>query len=254
MIKKIIICSHRLFNPPAITGVRLLRRAFIENGQWRVAETAINAVAQQKATLRVSAVAGLLTIGLFAGPGIRLALPDVHRPQAAMISQPEFVSAKSADRVPSLGDGFTTSAVRQRLRAGPETDPINEAPVVSRAPALIGVVDAATLRTDDRLVRVAGLSLPAPGAMCKRLDGLAVTCAERATGYLELLVKGRAVACDHLGKAADGIDLSRCRIGETDIAEQMIRQGWASAAHAEDARLTRAEAAARQQNLGIWRK
>jgi endonuclease YncB( thermonuclease family) len=240
-----------LFTVPAITGVSPLRRAFIENGNWRFAEPAINAVAQQRATLRVSAVAGLLTLGLFAGPNIRLALPESHSPRAPVISAPELVPAKSAERVPSLTDSITTSSLRRRPRAEEQTAPVREAP---RPHTPISVGDAATLRTDDMMVRLAGLSLPAPGAVCKRLDGLAVACADRAAAYLELLVKGRTVACDRLGKDTDGTDLGRCRIGETDIAEQMIRQGWASAANAEDSRLTRAEAAARQQKLGIWRE
>jgi endonuclease YncB( thermonuclease family) len=103
------------------------------------------------------------------------------------------------------------------------------------------------------LVRLSGMSLPRDGMTCKRLDGLAVPCLDRASSYLQLLVKGRAVACDRAGVATDGTDLGRCRVGETDIAEQMIRQGWASATEASEKRLVVAEAAARKQKLGIWR-
>jgi endonuclease YncB( thermonuclease family) len=257
MIEKTGHCSHGLFTLLIINGVRPMRRAFIENGKWHVAEKAVNAVAQQKATLRVSALAGLLTLGLIAGPDIRLALPDVHRPQTPAISQPELVSLKSAERVPSFGDATATatatatSALRRRPRNEEQTEAPREVP---KAHAQIAVVDAATLRADDMVVRVAGLTLPAPGTICKRLDGLAVSCADRAASYLQLLVKGRTVACDRLGKDADGTDLGRCRIGEADVAEQMIRQGWASAASTDDANLKRAEASARQQKLGIWRE
>ena len=102
-------------------------------------------------------------------------------------------------------------------------------------------------------VRIAGLALPTADKTCRRLDGLSVACLSRAESYLELLVRSRAVACDRAGVADDGVALGRCRIGETDIAEQMVRQGWAEAADREAPALVMAEAQAKRQKLGIWR-
>ncbi len=235
-------------------------RAFIENGQWRItAASACDAVVQRKATLRVSALAGIVTLALFAGPELRLALPEAHVPRAPLVSQPEMVSFKPADRVPGSEKLYSqnfaameiTSTAPARLSGGTiETSSAIETP---RAHSTIDVVDGATLRAGDMVVRLSGMALPQEDRTCTRLDGLAVPCLDRASSYLQLLVKGRAVACDRAGVASDGTDLGRCRVGETDIAEQMIRQGWASTTETSEKRLVVAEAAARKQKLGIWR-
>jgi endonuclease YncB( thermonuclease family) len=231
-----------------------VKRAFIENGTWNAAaEAACDAIVQKKATLRVSALAGLLTLGLMAGPDIRLALPDAHLPRAPMISQPEMVVYKPADRVPSPGD--ITSSAPARRRIGPTIS--DETPGDTSGPkpfAAIEILDSATLRSGDMTVRLAGVNRLPDDQTCRRLDGLTVTCADRATSYLQLLVKGRTVVCDRAGMAEDGVEIGRCRIGDTDISEQLIRQGWAAAVPASDKRLMVAEAAAKVQKLGIWRE
>ncbi len=238
-----------------------MSRAFIENGQWRLrAESACNAVVQRKATLRVSALAGAMTLALFAGPEFRLVLPEAHTPRAPLVSQPEMVSQKPVDRVPghaAIDPLETTSStpLRPRLaRQGASGDLFNVATVETpRAYPPLAVVDGATLQAGDMTVRLADLTLPVEGQTCRRLDGLSVQCLDRANSYLQLLVKGRSVACDRAGVSTDGIEQGRCRVGETDIAEQMIRQGWAKVTHTSDKRLLVAEAAARKQKLGIWR-
>jgi endonuclease YncB( thermonuclease family) len=232
------------------------RPAFIENGQWRItAVSACDAIVQRKATVRVSALAGIVTLALFAGPELRLAVPDAHLPRTPLVRSPEMVSYKPADRVPGseklYSSEITSTAPARMARSG-----FIEAPLATAVPRVhpaIDVVDGATLRAGDMVVRLSGLTLPADDRTCKRLDGLAVPCLDRASSYLQLLVKGRAVACDRAGVATDGTDMGHCRIGETDIAEQMIRQGWGRAAEAGEQRLVVAEAAARKQKLGIWR-
>lgn len=222
-------------------------RAFIENGSWQgVAEEFCDAGQQRKATLRVSALAGLATLALLAGPGAGAFAPTEDAPRAKAVSMPEMVSAKPADRVPSLDE--TTSAFRRKAR--PEAEPA----AAPTEPPRIEIVDAATMRAGAMTVRIAGIALPAREKSCRRLDGLAVACVDRAESYLELLVRNRAVACDRAGTAADGVELGRCRIGETDIAEQMVRQGWAEAQDRDEPRLVLAEAQAKKQKLGIWRE
>jgi endonuclease YncB( thermonuclease family) len=239
-----------------------MSRAFIENGHWRLAaENACDAVVQRKATLRVSALAGLLTLGLYAGPGLHLAMPEATIPRAPLVSQPEMVSHKPIDRVPAgsmAASPETTSSapLRPRLAHRGANDSTTQAEAIEtpKAHPPLSVVDGATLQAGDMTVRLAGLSLPAEDASCRRLDGLSVPCLDRANSYLQLLVKGRTVACDRVGVTPDGIETGRCRVGDTDIAEQMVRQGWAKTADATDRRLAVAETAARKQKLGIWRE
>jgi hypothetical protein len=103
------------------TKPAFIKRAFIENGQWRItAASACDAVVQRKATVRVSALAGFVTLALFAGPDLQLTLPEAHSPRAPMVSQPEMVSFKPADRVPGsqkLHSQEITSTAPARISA-----------------------------------------------------------------------------------------------------------------------------------------
>ncbi len=232
-----------------------MERAFVANGSWQsairrdAAALACDPAVQRKATLRVSALAALVTLGLTAGPDFRPDPALTEAPRRVAVAMPEIVTVKPADRVPSAGE--TTSAFQRRPRSTPDAAPVAEAPAVP--PPGIEIVDAGTLKAGSMVVRIAGLAAPSADRTCRRLDGLAVPCVSRAESYLELLVRGRAVACDRAGVAEDGVPLGRCRIGEIDIAEQMVRQGWAEAADRDQPALVMAEAQARRQKLGIWR-
>jgi endonuclease YncB( thermonuclease family) len=228
-----------------------MSRAFFQSGQWQIAKREAHEVpVHGKATLRGSALAGLMTLALFALPEFRLPEAVTTKQSAPMISAPELVSHKAVDRVPYAPE-ITSSFTRQRAQTESETATSSEAPKPFPG---IEIVDGLTLRAGPMTVRIAGLASPEANRICRRLDGLAVSCVDRATSYLELLVKGRTVACDRAGVSDDGIEKGRCRIGETDIAEQMIRQGWARAEGQGEQRLVVAEAAARKQKLGIWRE
>jgi endonuclease YncB( thermonuclease family) len=228
-----------------------MNRAFIQSGQWQVIEGAASmAPVHGKATLRGSAVAGLMTLALFAAPEFSLPEAMTTASPASAITAPEMVSHKAVDRVPSAPE-ITSSFTRRKAHPDVETAAAHE---TAKPFPGIEIVDGLTLRAGEMTVRIAGLASPDANRTCRRLDGLAVPCADRATSYLELLVKGRAVACDRAGVAEDGIEKGRCRIGETDIAEQLVRQGWARAEAKAEPRLVMAEAAARKQKLGIWRE
>jgi len=229
-----------------------MRRAFVANGAWRdavgrgEAEQALDPAQQRKATLRVSALAGAVTLALIAGPDLPLQPSMTEQPRRATVAMPELVAAKRADRVPTASEAAGPLQRRPRVEA-----PATAAP--ESRPG-IEIVDAATLRAGAMTVRIAGLAIPSADRSCRRLDGLSVSCIDRAESYLELLVRGRAVACDRAGVDAQGVEFGRCRIGDVDLAEQMVRQGWAEAADRDAPKLVMAEAQAKRQKLGIWRE
>jgi endonuclease YncB( thermonuclease family) len=133
----------------------------------------------------------------------------------------------------------------------PETTAATRTQRVTEA---VEALDAGMIRAGAETYRLAGIVTPETGTSCRRLDGLAVACADRALSYLQLLVKGRAVACERAPQRSDGPLEANCRIGDGDIAEQMVRQGWARAARNPEERFVLAEAAAKKQKLGIWRE
>jgi endonuclease YncB( thermonuclease family) len=223
-------------------------RAFLDKGVWQIsAPHNFNADVQKMATLRVSALAGIVTLGLMVGPELREGNGVKTSAITIVSTVPDIVSVKSQDRVPNSEDITSVASTRRKVRPADEASGLEPKPYAG-----IEVVNATTLRSSDMTVRLAGIELPKAEQSCRRLDGLAVSCTDRAISYLQLLVKGRSVSCDKAGLAADGVEKGRCRIGATDIAEQMVRQGWAKTSGNPDGRLVVAEAAARKQKLGIW--
>ncbi|MGL4242789.1 MAG: thermonuclease family protein [Beijerinckiaceae bacterium] len=233
-----------------------MARAFIHQGVWRMPPAeSVDPSAQKKATLRVSVAAAVATLALAAlhdGRG----MDDAAAVKPARIAQPELLHIKIEDRVPAVP--APVSPFRRRAPIGDDVAalPLPDAMVPSpaRAPVREAEVDAAgMIRAGDETYRLAGVELPETGRMCRRLDGLSVQCLDRAQSYLQLLVKGRAVTCDRNPQTSDGAIAATCRVGDSDIAEQLVRQGWARAADKPEERFMLAEAAAKKQKLGMWR-
>jgi endonuclease YncB( thermonuclease family) len=255
MIEKTRHYGETLFTLSSERGM-IMRRAFVEQGSWQSAIVAACDASQQKmATLRVSALAGVAALGLMIAPDMKAPMQGPVQAPVIVSTAPEIIVAKSIERVPGQEHlshrDVTSAAPTRRWRSQADPDVIaTPRPAVHAA---IEVVDGMTLRAGDMVVRLSGLSLPDDNSICRRLDGLAVSCTDRAVSYLQLLVKGRAVACARAGVSPDGVEKGQCRIGESDIAEQMVRQGWAKAEEQPEERFLVAEAAARKQKLGIWR-
>jgi endonuclease YncB( thermonuclease family) len=128
-------------------------------------------------------------------------------------------------------------------------------PPMQASPVREAEIDAAgMIRAEGGVYRLAGIALPETGRMCRRIDGLAVQCLDRAQSYLQLLVKGRSVFCERAPQISDGVLEANCRVGDADLAEQLVRQGWARAGEKPEERFVLAEAAAKRQKLGIWRE
>jgi endonuclease YncB( thermonuclease family) len=247
-------------------------RPFVQGGCWSNPMSCDPQV-QRKATLRVSMLAGLITLGLMAAPDLRLSNIDKAIGPSIILAAPEIVAhpmpvevasaaatglapsltEKGSERVPALEEITSSAPTKMRL-ARSETDLPSVIWPKSIALDYVEIIDPQTVRTGDQIMRLSGIVAPKEGEMCKRLDGLAVACLDRALSYLQLLVKGRMVACTGDKLENDSLRQGRCRMGETDLAEQLVRQGWARAGALPEERIVMAEAAAKQQKLGIWRQ
>jgi endonuclease YncB( thermonuclease family) len=222
----------------------------------------IDAPAQRQATLRVSIAAAVATLGMATLHDARPAQTPASQPvaRAALISAPEIViAAKADDRVPSIGaeplSPFRRRAPVLETQAAESASPETTAtPRTVKSAREAEVIDAGMIRTAEETYRLAGIELPETSQQCRRIDGLAVGCLDRARSYLQLLVKGRAVACERAPQKHDGPLEANCRVGDADIAEQLVRQGWARASEKPEERFVVAEAAAKKQKLGIWRE
>jgi endonuclease YncB( thermonuclease family) len=123
----------------------------------------------------------------------------------------------------------------------------------SRVFPTINVVDGRSFRSGNTTVRLAGVALPGPRQQCRRLDGVVEPCAERARTRLDLMTRHRPVACDLQPAATDSPALAgACRVGNTDLALWLIREGWATPL-SDTPEAAAAVAEARRVKAGVWR-
>jgi endonuclease YncB( thermonuclease family) len=238
-----------------------MQRAFVTQGTWETPDAPPHdAKAHKRVTLRVSALVGAAVLASAMLPGLELS-ETISAPKPLLRTEPEIVKVvlKEIERVPAFGDITSTATLRRanpvsldnlpRSRMAP-TEPAREAEAL----------EPHTIRHEGRVLRLSGIEPPPPAQMCRRLDGMQVSCIDRALSYMNLLIKGRRLQCDDapaFRPEADGPPQASCRVGDADVAEAMVRQGWAKAglSHAGDQpeeRFLLAQSAARKQKLGLW--
>ncbi|MBL8588451.1 MAG: hypothetical protein JNK46_07980 [Methylobacteriaceae bacterium] len=143
-----------------------------------------------------------------------------------------------APRGAALGEAILQPVFVDRARAGAATSALAAAParpparaallrVASRGGPLVAprALDAVRLESEGLTIRLAGVEpLPAE-ALCKRLDGVMESCAERAASRIAVLMHGRDVVCRL--SAEDGATEAAgvCKAGKIDIAEDLARAG-----------------------------
>ena len=125
------------------------------------------------------------------------------------------------------------------------------ADVVDAQPAQVAVVDAATLRLQDRVVRLLGVDAPVRGATCQARDGVGFDCGAAATNALAALVRETPVACRLNGHDELGRPYGVCEASGRDLNRAVIAAGWARADRALP-RLKHDEDTARTERRGLW--
>ena len=124
---------------------------------------------------------------------------------------------------------------------------------VAQAEELTGKPQAVSgdrLEVAGVIVRLNGITAPAPDAVCTN-DGRPWNCGQEATFALAFELAEHWVTCETAGTAPDGAVLASCRIGPYNLAERMVRKGWAAAT---DERYAEATRQAKAAGLGIWQK
>lgn len=168
--------------------------------------------------------------------------------------------------MPSVRRGIGLMAVTAVLAAGTlaaatlvwrttgsaESHPTAAVDVMVAAPPMqVAVVDGATLRLQDRVVRLLGVEPPMPGATCTASNGTEFDCGVAATNALAALVREQPVACRTRGQDDLGRPYGECEASGTDLNRAQVAAGWARADKAVPA-LQSAEAQARAERRGLW--
>ena len=115
------------------------------------------------------------------------------------------------------------------------------------------IVDGDTLRLDGNVIHLYGIDAPEDVQICQNKRGRDFNCGETASRALVLIVADRPVSCREKYRDTRGDSVAVCTRGRTDIAEQLILQGWALTDPDTGTDYRRAERAAQGMREGLWR-
>lgn len=101
-------------------------------------------------------------------------------------------------------------------------------------------------------IRLFGLDAPETSQPCFRSDGTQFLCGRLATANLERIVAGRVVSCRRRTVDRYKRKVAICHLGDQDIGELIVRQGYARAWPKYSIRYVRAEQSAIRQGEGLW--
>ncbi len=185
---------------------------------------------------------------------------EAAAPPAATVPAPD-PQTTTLNKRPATPAPAQDSEQRLSLRYEQETAPevLRPPPLPEHSPRRdkqrfyrVVVESAGTLKANDTVIRLSGLTAPDQDDTCSAPKGKTWPCGRIGQAALARLIRARAVECVVAGRAPDGALLGRCTVAAIDINEWVVRRGWARAdtgsAYAE------ALAAARQEGTGLWSK
>jgi len=124
--------------------------------------------------------------------------------------------------------------------------PINRQPRESLSGSVY-VIDGDTVILNKVHIRLMGIDAPEMGQNCQ-IAGRDYLCGRDARNALRNRIGGAAIRCEKHGIDKYGRDLGRCTLGETNLNQWMVEQGWA----VSYGDYLSQEAIARRDKQGIW--
>ena len=107
-----------------------------------------------------------------------------------------------------------------------------------------------TIRADGHNLDLYGIQLVLRNRICAP-EGVRWACGQRAFIAMRRLLEGQSISCSFI--AAAGSPKAVCRVGDTDVTQWLLSQGWAELAEGvTDETYVEAAASARRRKAGIW--
>jgi endonuclease YncB( thermonuclease family) len=112
------------------------------------------------------------------------------------------------------------------------------------------ILDGLTLAAGSVTVTLDGLEGPQPGAACRAPDGALWACGLQARAALNNAIRQRRLLCRGTSSGEETIR-AVCKVDGEDLANLLVREGWARPTSAGSGMQT-ALAEAREQRRGLW--
>jgi endonuclease YncB( thermonuclease family) len=107
-----------------------------------------------------------------------------------------------------------------------------------------------TIRADGHNLDLYGIELIPRNRICAP-EGGRWACGQRAFIAMRGLLEGQSISCRFI--AAAGSPKAVCWVGDTDVTQWLLSQGWAELAEGvTDESYVEAAASARRRKAGIW--
>ena len=115
------------------------------------------------------------------------------------------------------------------------------------------VIDGDTLVIRGRLIRILGIDAPERDQTCHDAAEETWPCGRHARQALVAHLDRQQVSCRVAGRDRYDRDLARCASRGSDLAEWLVREGWAVPAGDEQGRHRATAREAEARRTGIWR-
>lgn len=135
--------------------------------------------------------------------------------------------------------------------ASPTVQDAPRDPKGERIEGVARVADGNTLVIGGDVVVLNGADAPELDQTCSDRGGLAWKCGLRSMDRLVQLVHGKRVLCVGVAMAGKAV-VANCRHGGIDIAQTMVREGWAMSPSAVAPLYVSEERAAQLAGSGVW--
>jgi endonuclease YncB( thermonuclease family) len=107
-----------------------------------------------------------------------------------------------------------------------------------------------TIRADGHNLDLYGLELVRRNRICAP-EGVRWACGQRAFIAMRGLLEGQSISCSFI--AAAGSPKAVCRVGDTDVTQWLLSEGWSELVEGvTDESYSEAAASARRRKAGIW--
>jgi len=114
-------------------------------------------------------------------------------------------------------------------------------------------IDSTVIEIDGQRIMLFGIDSVMRKQNCT-IDGKIWQCWGAAMRDLEILIDQGPATCEVVGEPdVYGRLLARCNVNGQSLNEQLVRRGWAVARPSETTDYVAAQAAAREEKVGLWR-
>ena len=104
---------------------------------------------------------------------------------------------------------------------------------------------------DGQSLILYGVALIPRNKICNPTDGVRWACGQRAFVALRNLLEGKSIACTF--KHIAGPPKAACSVGDDDVAQVLLTQGWAELAErVSEENYVKAHSSAQSRKAGIW--